>query len=212
MKKKVLEHPGPEKESSYVRKNTEIPVLENYRVAPDEKFWDTFPKLELPGKPSTRVNTKNLRRLIEENKSKMSEAEFNRASKVMEDLNMGADAYQKGSLPALCSINSESAYTHGALLTDKIVTWIKEGYVAGPFDSPPMAGFRANPLVAVARNNKIRPVINMSGPKGHSFNENLDKSKIEKVNMTTARQFSYTLKEAGRGAKFSKFDIVDAYK
>ena len=75
-----------------------------------------------------------------------------------------------------------------------------------------MAGFRANPLAVVGRNDKIRPILNMSSPKGRSFNHNVDKSKLEKLHMGTARQFSYALKRAGRNAKFSKFDLQDAYK
>ena len=52
----------------------------------------------------------------------------------------------------------------------------------------------------------------MSGPKGASFNDNLTRSKVEKVHMTTAKKFGFALKEAGVRAVFSKFDIKDAYK
>ena len=55
-------------------------------------------------------------------------------------------------------------------------------------------------------------MINMSGPAGRSFNDNLNRIKLEKVRMTTAKLFSYSLKEAGRRASFSKYDIKDAYK
>ena len=208
----ILVYPGPEKEPVYERKNKEIPILENYRKCPEQVFWEAFPKSDLPLECSTKVNIPVLEELVKKHKNKLTNSELRRAKRVILDLKTGADSCQKGKLPALSSVNSESAFENGVLLTDKIVTWIREGYVAGPFESAPMPGFRANPLIAVARNNKVRPVINMSGPKGRSFNDNLDKSKIEKVNMTTARQFSYTLKEAGKGAKFSKFDIVDAYK
>ena len=52
----------------------------------------------------------------------------------------------------------------------------------------------------------------MSCPKGKSFNDNVDRSKLERLHMGTARQFSFAVKEAGVGAKFSKFDLQDAYK
>jgi hypothetical protein len=49
----------------------------------------------------------------------------------------------------------------------------------------------------------------MAEHKDKSFNDNLDKLKIEKVRMSTARDFSYSLKESGVN---SKFDFKDAYK
>ena len=85
--------------------------------------------------------------------------------------------------------NSWSAVDNGALLTDTIATWVIKEFVAGPFDTPPVAGFRANPLAVVVRNGKIQPILNMSGPKGKSFNNNVDKRKMEKLHMGTARQF-----------------------
>ena len=97
-------------------------------------------------------------------------------------------------------------------MTDTIATWIKKGFVAGPFDSPPMPGFRANPLGVVNRNGKIRPILNMSGPKGASFNDNVDRPKLERLHMGTAKSFGTALKHAGKDAIFSKFDIQDAYK
>ena len=142
----------------------------------------------------------------------MTSSEVRRADKVIRDLESGAGAYQKSELPPLSSYNARSAYENGALLTDTIATWVKKGFVAGPFDVPPMAGFRANPLAAVVRNGKVRPILNMSGPKGRSFNENVDKSRLERLHMGTARQFGGALLDAGQDAVFSKFDLQDAYK
>jgi hypothetical protein len=206
------QHPGQEKMETYCRKNESIPILDSYSLPPNEKFWDSFPKRELPTTPETKVNVGNLENLIIDNVSKLSKSEIKRAARLIYDLRYGADACQKSELPPMATNNSPSAINNGALLTDKIATWTMEKIVAGPFPCPPMAGFRSNPLIAIMRNDKIRPVINMSGPKGQSFNDNLDKFKIEKVRMTTAKAFGSSLKEMGRGAKFSKFDIKDAYK
>ena len=84
--------------------------------------------------------------------------------------------------------------------------------MAGPFNTPPMAGFRANPLAVVVRNGKVRPILNMSRPKGPSFNDNVDKSKLERLHMGTAKQFGFSLMRAGKEARFSKFDLQDTYK
>ena len=48
----------------------------------------------------------------------------------------------------------------------------------------------------------------MSGPIGRSFNDNVDDKKLERLHMGTAKQFSQLLLKSGRGAKFSKFDIL----
>ena len=145
-------------------------------------------------------------------KPKMSEMEKKRADKVIKSLSEGADTFLESVLPPMNTKNAKSAYENGAVLTDTIATWIMKGFVAGPFDFPPVEGFCANPLAAVVRNGKVRPVLNMSGPKGKSFNDSVNKDKMEKLHMGTAKKFSYTLLEAGENARFSKFDIKDAYK
>jgi hypothetical protein len=67
-------------------------------------------------------------------------------------------------------------------------------------------------VAVIKKGAKIRPIINMSEPKGHSFNDNVNEIAVEKVWMTTGQTFSYTLKEAGRGCIFSKYDLKDAFK
>ena len=150
--------------------------------------------------------------LIEKAKNKMTSCEYRRARKVVRDLSSGAEAFQLDPLPPIVTANAQSTFEHGQLLTDTIATWIKKGFVAGPFDCPLVPGFRANPLGVVVRNGKIHPILNMSGPKGKSFNDNVNRTKLERLHMGTAKQFSYALRNAGTDAVFSKFDIQDAYK
>ncbi len=47
----------------------------------------------------------------------------------------------------------------------------------------------------------------MSWSKDRSFNANILKRHVGKVNMSTAQQFSYTVLEAGPGALMSKQDM-----
>ena len=176
-------------------KNPEIPLLSDYSKSADESFWSKFPRRELPESATTRVNIAKLEERVENAKSKMSETEYKRARKLLSDLANGADSCQKSKLPPINCPNSPSAKENGALLTDTIAMWVKKGFVAGPFDTPPMAGFRANPLAVVIRNGKIQPILNMSGPKGKSFNDNVDRRKLEKLHMGTARQFGFGLKK-----------------
>lgn len=153
-----------------------------------------------------------LRLLTKLHEKSWSETKRKRAGKLLEDLSVGGSAYQEVDLPAATLPNAKSAYVHGQMLTEKIASFIEEGFVKGPFVGAPLKGFRANTLMAVHRNGKVRPVINMSGPKGGSFNDNILKHKLEKVKMSTAREFSYEVKEAGLGAIMSKFDLKDAFK
>ena len=89
----------------------------------------------------------------------------------------------------------------------------KEGFVAGPFLSPPLPEFRANTIMAIEQKEKVRPVLNMSCPDGNSFNDNVDEHAVPKaVRMSSARQFRQAVLRAGKGALMSKLDMKDAYK
>jgi len=206
-------YPKEEEEEPIKVANENIEKLENYEKGADEKFWGKFPSRKLPMKATTRINVNNFQKEIYRTARKMSGTEIRRAEKVVKSLKEGAEAYQKTpALPPVIVPNAKSSLENGHLLTDKICTWIKAEFVAGPYSCPPMEGFRANPLATIKRNGKIRPVLNMSGPRGKSFNDNIDMRKVEKVHMATAKEFSYGLRESGQYAKFSKFDICDAYK
>ena len=205
-------YPQPVTEELPELKNKEIPELACYDGFAEESFWEKFPKRELPVRIETKVNVVALRKRILTEKCRMARTEFIRAKKVLKNLQEGAEAFQKNPLPPLIAKNAKNTSTYGRHLTDTIATWVKKGFVAGPFDTPPMPGFRANPLGVVVRNGKVRPILNMSGPVGASFNDNVDETRLERLHMGTAKQFGKILRESGKGAKFSKFDIQDAYK
>ena len=195
-----------------VLKNVDIPRLDSYMWEPDEDFRNYFPKKDLPKSAETTIDIKAFEKKIEEVRSKMTASEVRRASKIVKDLKNGTESYQKGPLLPIKTANAKSTYEHGELLTDTIATWIRKGFLAGPFKVPPTPGIRANPLAVVVWNGKIRPILNMSGPIGKSFNDNLNVDKLERLHMGTAKKFSFALKDLGVDAKFSKFDICDAYK
>ena len=77
---------------------------------------------------------------MELTREKMTVSELMRAEKALKDLSEGAGAFQIKKLPPLISENARSAYENGALLTDTIATWVKKGFVAGPFDTPQWRG------------------------------------------------------------------------
>jgi hypothetical protein len=189
-----------------------IETLRSYREKPDESFWEQFPKKKIPGKVQSKVVTSELNALLHKYRSRLTVHQMKRGTRIYMDLKYGASAYQKGPLPAVRCEHSELAYKYGEQLTDKIATWIKDGFLVGPLEEKPTPDFRCNKLLVVERNDKIRPIIDLSHPKGNSFNRNVEEKKLEKVRMATARDFGVALQRAGRGATFSKFDIKDAYK
>ena len=193
-------------------KNPEIPTLERYDGIASDSFWEKFPKKDIPFRAETKVNVTSLKKKILPAKNKMSRTEFNRAKRLIKNLQNGAESFQRSPLPPISTKNAASTNTYGQILTDTIATWVKKGFVAGPFDTPPVPGFRVNPLGVVVRNGKARPILNMSGPIGASFNDNVAEEKMERLHMGTAKEFSFLLRDAGVGANFSKLSIQDAYR
>ena len=128
----------------------------------------------------------------------MTPSQLDRGRRVVNNLQKGAPSCQKTSLPACQASNADGALKYGREVTDTVAHWVKSGFAAGPFDSPPLSKFRVNSLAAVPQDGKVRPVINVSEPEGFSFNDNVDKNKLEKVKMTSARNFGYSLKNCGK--------------
>ena len=135
-----------------------------------------------------------------------------RARKAIRDQKEGASAFQVKNLPPICVGNARSSYEHGEVITDTLAAWTKAGIIKGPFVAPPVPGFRSNSIMAVDQKDKVSLVMDMSRPEGRSFNDNLSKNLLDKVEMSTARQFGYSVREAGKGSIMSKLDMKDAYK
>ena len=66
--------------------------------------------------------------------------------------------------------------------------------------------------MAVKQSNKVRPILNLSAPINRSLNDAAVPAKIPKIFMSTAKDFSFSILEAGYGAKMSKHDLCNAYK
>jgi hypothetical protein len=189
-----------------------IPILEDYRKIPGPSFWEKFPKKDLPVIPETKIDTGKMEGKVSDLSEKLSTFQFERAKRAINFLKYGAPAFQKKRLAGCFVNNSSITYRHGAAVTDNIATWIDKGFAAGPFDTPPYEEFRVNPLLAVVQPDKVRPVLNVSMPKGSSYNSNIDEHMLEKVKMSSAQQFGYALLKCGKNATMSKFDLVAAYK
>jgi hypothetical protein len=124
----------------------------------------------------------------------------------------GAPAFQSRPLGPCVIKNSQNSITHGESVTNTIANWVSKKFVAGPFRCPPLENFRANAILAIPQTNKTRVCINVSQPSGKSFNDNINSFDLEKVKMSSARNFGYSIIEAGPKCVMAKPDIVDAYK
>lgn len=190
----------------------EVLNVNNYAIPQSNQFWESFPFNPIPTSPKTCVDIAVLEKRVQMVSSKMSWAQLYRAKRCINSLKNGANSYQMSSLPPCFCKNSKSTLTYGKEVTDTVASWVKQGFVCGPFDSPPLDNFRVNPLMAVDQDEKVRLVMNVSLPEGKSLNDNVNVSAMEKVHMSSAREVSYVIHEAGRGAWMSKMDKKDAYK
>lgn len=184
----------------------------NFRQDFPKEFWEKFPSRPMPKRPETRVRVKRLKRMVKRAKKEWTIHEKKDAERAVKFLSLGGPSYQNKILPGMKLKNAVSVLKHGAEFTETLEKWIREGFVAGPFEKEPLEDFRTNCIIAIEQSDKIRPVVNMSGPKDCSFNSNVDKAAIPRVRMSSAAQFGQTLLKAGKGAVISKLDMKDAFK
>jgi hypothetical protein len=150
-RKEETPDPVPEKKQ---RANPEVPILHKYDGPAPDSIWKSFPKADLPKAVTTKVNTVALEKKVEESKCKMLPYQFARAKKALDFLKNGAPAYQKTVLPACKVSNTPSTSQYGLEVADTIATWVKKGFVSGPFREPPLPKFRINCLMAVNQGTK----------------------------------------------------------
>jgi len=192
-------------------KNIEVPVLSNYEKSADESFWKSFPS-NYPTNVCKKVNVEQLKTLVHKNNSKWSYAKQKVAKRAIDLLEGELPVVLNRTLKSVECKNANSALENGKFMTDAICSWVKKKFVAGPFPYAPLKGFRVNPLMAAVQKTKVRPIMNLSSPKGNAFNEALDMLSVQKLTMSSPKLFAESLIKAGQGAIFAKSDIQDAYK
>jgi hypothetical protein len=190
----------------------ELTILKEYKSDLPDSYWAKFPKFDLPKEPISDINIENFSKLVESRSNQMTVAEQKRAAQSIKDLQCGAKSFQRTVLPACHIPNASNIENFGKEVSDTVASWVKKGFAAGPFTSLPCKNFRVNRVLTIQQNEKVRPVLDLSEPKGASFNSNVCEEKLEKVVMSSSKKFGKTLFEAGKHATFSKFDYVDAYK
>ena len=192
-------------------KNPEIPVLKNYGKNPGEKFWKKFPKF-YPKKLVGSVKKGRLQSYVQKCWFFWTRAQKGIALKALRRVAGKEKVVLKHDVEEIKVKNAKSALENGTHMTDAICGWVKKKFVAGPYGKAPLRAFRVNPLMAVVQKTKVRPIMNLSAPKGQSFNDAVDEFSLEKLKMSSPKLFSEMIKKCGEGAVIAKSDIKDAYK
>ena len=133
--------PAETEPSVPVLKKPEIPVLSSYESRPGKDFWKTFPT-HYPANISRKVNGLILKQFIDKCWDKWSYAKKKAAKQAIDRLDGKVPVALKKELISIMCKNAKSAVVNGRFMTDTISSWIKKKFVAGPFDQPPMRGFR----------------------------------------------------------------------
>ena len=143
-------------DSIFKIKCPELPTLIRYDTEPPASFWKSFPSCNLLLKASTKLNPGVLARILCKQRHLLTPSQHQRGIKVVDYLSNGAPSCQKspGLPPTLCK-NAKSALKNGKEVTDMLGFFVKSGYVAGPFSSPPLKDFRENSLLAVEQDTKV---------------------------------------------------------
>ena len=194
------------------KKMPEVGRLENYRAKPPEQFWAAFPTFKPRKLVPSQVHVGRLAKLIRECWDGWDQQQKKDAKSALSILKRGARTFLTKKLPGMEQKNAASAYEEGEMMTDNIAHWVKKKFVAGPYRRRPYRQFRVNPLMAVRQRNKVRPVLNLSAPRGESFNDAVHEPSLKRLTMSTAKQFGQAVRRAGKNAVMAKYDISDAYK
>jgi hypothetical protein len=192
-------------------KNVEIDCLETYAGLAPNSFWYKFPKY-YPKKQVSTIKVRRLKFYVRKCWFRWTRSQRRFARKALQRLKGSEKVVLKRELGGINTRNAKSAVENGKHMTDAICSWVKKKFVAGPFGKKPLQNFRVNPLMAAVQKTKVRPIMNLSSPKGRSFNDAVDMGCIDKLKMSSPKLFAEGLVNAGKGAVFSKTDIMDAYK
>ena len=115
------------------RKALEVLNLDNYSKSAPDWFWEKFPKSDPEVLRRQKINVKNLKKLIQKCWFDWTRAQREVAKRALRIASQGALTKLKKSLGPLRAKNVRSAHKNGLWMTDAIASWVKKGFVAGPF-------------------------------------------------------------------------------
>jgi hypothetical protein len=119
-------------------KNPDIPELPRYDCRLPAEFWKSFPSNYPDSMRIGGVKIDRLKLLVRRCWSRWTLPEKHIAKKAVARLKGELPVRLKKDMPFLLEKNAKSAIEHGRAMTDVLGTWLKKGFVAGPFDRPHM--------------------------------------------------------------------------
>ena len=182
------------------QKNPEVPLLADYKSEPKPEFWEHFPNSKGFFKTGSAINYRRFRRYVNRCWVGWNIHQRAVAKRALKNIRRGAYTQLTKVLKSQRCKNAKLAEVFGEQMTDTLASWVKKGFVAGPFDRWPLKNFRVNLLMAVAQPTKIRPIMNLSAPTGSSFNESVNTLNLTKLRMSSPKIVGESiLKLGGRG-------------
>jgi hypothetical protein len=199
-----MPHPSPNS------RLTSHPPLPKRALKARNSTHTSSPPPPPPRTLSSNISADRLESLLLLHKNHLLPSVLNKGLLTAHEIRYGATIPLKHPLPHTESPTPPFTAVHGELFTDTIASWVKQGFVAGPFLSPPFPNSRFNSLMAIEQKNKVRVIMNLSAPAGASLNDAIDNLALEKVSMSTA--FGHSVIDCGPSARMWKWDLVDAHK
>ena len=186
-----------------------LPVLDNYEESPTESYWTEFPKnLEKPGK--SLIDWEKLKELATFYKYPDKEG----LEQVLDWLKNGAKLGCKGEFRrATKSTNARSALDDGEKVSDAIADWVEKKFCYGPvpLDEIDKDAKISGIMTRTKPSGAVRVILNLSSPENSSVNDGIDKNDFP-TKMSSTKEWVQILNRLGRGARFTKNDMADAYK
>jgi hypothetical protein len=187
----------------------DLPVLEDYKVITDEKFWDVFPRnFVQPAK--SNIDAAGLARCAKQAGVGLSP----HVAKVIDWVANGAEIGCKGVFRAAShSKNAKNAYVNGRQVSDAIAAWVNLGYAYGPvLEEDVPAHAKVNGILTRTKpNGSVRIILNLSAPKGFSVNDGINNDDFP-ATMSSTEAWLRVLNAQGKGCNIMKVDFADAYK
>ena len=145
--------PEPPVTPPFVKKNSEIPTLDDYKGEFSETFWSKWPRTPLPLKAKSIINVPAFK-----DHCLQSGVDEHMVDTVTTRLSEGArlGARGAGRLPARAA-NLQNFYLLGERSIDTMVTWLKASppFMAGPFKPNELNNgrYRSSPLQSTLKPN-----------------------------------------------------------
>jgi len=111
------------------KKCPDVPRLGSYRLPPDPAFWKKFPTSKLPSHPSSLINYRHLREIINWFRPSLTMGQAIRADKVLHDLQHGSTVPFTADLPEARIPNTPSVMANGESFTDTLAWWVRQGKI-----------------------------------------------------------------------------------